>query len=1812
MKKLTKRTLALMLALVMAIPTIFVLPSTASAAESSIFHWTFDSGSNMQDPGSGYQFVNGQIWGSTSQNSDNYLISDGWILSRAPGAISNSANNKNWRIDFEFEMNSDSYGANRVEHILGISNSTDWSSSYGGGASFGVSTNGRIYINTLDVNTFIGDTGVRFKKHNYEKFKMSYIYYNGTVIVMMNDAVKFRKNMSSYSSLFENVQLLHISGSNGRGTFVTCHDLEGYSIGAEDVPAESVGEHLRAQYFTNSDLTKNSAADGYYLNTNGSGFKWDEIACKWPDSKAYYYCDLNSMLANTDMNQGFSIAFTGKRGGSSWQRYFEFTTGSAWSGGSVNYLYFSPKDSGYVKIKNKDGYGDSETGSPGSMKDDGGWHSWMITVKEGQFTVYCDGTSCGTVSDSNRVATSWFNYIKNNGKLLVGASSYDDPAFTGYIRDFRVYDTYINSDQIANMPSATTTLNPSNRSCVSNNSGRWSNGRVNIVNDGKKGSTSAGLYKFDINSFPSAGYVDWASATFTVQSASNENMSHHQIDFYCVNYENVKNYINGGHYSVDWGEGTTGTTNYRNNLGLNASTYIGTMQHTGMKDGATVTVSLTEPLIKARNNGWSSIVLVAVQRNISNDGSPWSDTWLYDPIVMASVCEVSSDGSYQDLTEAITNYEAKMASAPYTNMKAAYDAYVLANRYADAMYYGNATPTTAQVQNVTNALLAATENMKPWTYRTGDMTRSGDYTVNKSDLVTNVNTGSSGGIKVNGYSDKMDNVVYAMGVGDQANNGDTWYKSKNAWTKISMALEYGPIVFLYDGVTTPAMPISLKSYYSNWDGDWRSIYINGTADLQLGACWHGRRDNSRGYSTAYDRTYHTDNNNANSPDDGKSTYYYSTTLYYTGGNSSGFSNYVREYSSIAWGGHSEEWNNLTGSNNTHIYIVDYKSLRDKIAAKLPTIRKVADYKEGGMADLLTKMDNALELDPNHYIMYYSSEQNTQSAQEISGASTLGSAIGTNVSALNGATATADADTYDNLKAEMRSAHASSPTGNSAKTDYDAGFESLNATYTKTSVNNFRSEYELSVWHFGCLIDWPYSHGEVPASGRLTRLQNTHHGLEARASFTALDAAKDSAINELNSLASANTTSSVAAARTYLTNAAQFPYEYSADRTDTGVSKNSEIATEATKFSNWKTAHPLEAKADFSALDLAKNTWTAYLNSAAITSAYTTSSRTALSNYINSATEFPLENTADRNDTGTSQNTAISNEVDKYTAIVTNNKSTHPETYLDPVADLTYFDAEYDKANTFLNSQVGKAAEYTEASVQAVVNAVTAAANAEGANKSVQTIANANAEARADYGQAVQEDANDFADDIKNALDGLVKVAAVAPVGVDTSAFVAAVNKINNFDPDAYENSASISSAYAGVNAVLGTDAEDNEIQVDYKGAKINVLKDGSSITQQDIEDATNAILDALTVSTKKYVITTEGETGDVTCNSGSLDAENKAPYGTTIKCDSGNDETAWYLEIRTGSMHKELAFQGYGRRFQTKVLGTTKIKAVKKTESQKKVKIVRKYGDNPITDKSPVQFVDYVAAGGTFELPAAPAIAFYEFDKYYIGETGYAAGASVTISEDTEIIARYTVKSGADCAINVQSDNTQNQTVAYNTKVSLTGANDTYGWVEAIDATHYRPFKIGKDVEFFASESTELKAVTKSEFDGYKFTFPCVNLRKGGIIESDGKKVFNAQLVNDGKEIQEYGILIAAPLTKAGSTPIAIENLLPSMVIIENSGKHEGENAYQILRAKSTKLVGANQFTISVSSLPSEYIYRGYAIYKDANGNLQTVYSEAM
>ncbi len=509
------------------------------------------------------------------------------------------------------------------------------------------------------------------------------------------------------------------------------------------------------------------------------------------------------------------------------------------------------------------------------------------------------------------------------------------------------------------------------------------------------------------------------------------------------------------------------------------------------------------------------------------------------------------------------------------------------------------------------------------------------------------------------------------------------------------------------------------------------------------------------------------------------------------------------------------------------------------------------------------------------------------------------------------------------------------------------------------------------------------------------------------------------------------------------------------------------------------------------------------------------------------------------------------------------------------ADLTKLENAYNKADSLLLSLDGKIAQYDASSVNALVNATTAT--------NVSKYLNADAETKAEYSDSVQTDADSLADDILAAYDGL-KVAANDVSAETVDAYETAVATISKLDPDAYNQTQSITTAISTTNTIVG------DSTVEYGDATINVI--AMSASDQDVQDATTVILSALTTSVKTYTIKTYG-VDEVSFNNGTFSGDGgtyTATYGTTVTC-VGDPSSAWYLGVKTNTTEKKLAYYGYGRRLQVKVMGNMEIKAVQPTDSNYQIKIVRDY-DN--TDTAPVQYVDYVSSGYEFELPSAPAFAYYTFAGYDIGGTNYNAGDKITVNADTEIIAKYNYNNDVQFAINT---NKGNESAAYNGKVSFEGDEDTYAWVEQVGDNSYRPFYIGKDLSFFATESTSLTAVDEETFNNYNFTLPVVNLRQSGAMVSGTRTIFNAQLVDGGREIKEYGILVG------------VGNFTDEDLTIENSGKHE---EYTVVRAKSTRLVGANQFSIAINNLPDGYKYRGYVIYENGDNEFVTNYTDIM
>ncbi|MBR3737495.1 MAG: hypothetical protein IKN26_02040, partial [Eubacterium sp.] len=177
--------------------------------------------------------------------------------------------------------------------------------------------------------------------------------------------------------------------------------------------------------------------------------------------------------------------------------------------------------------------------------------------------------------------------------------------------------------------------------------------------------------------------------------------------------------------------------------------------------------------------------------------------------------------------------------------------------------------------------------------------------------------------------------------------------------------------------------------------------------------------------------------------------------------------------------------------------------------------------------------------------------------------------------------------------------------------------------------------------------------------------------------------------------------------------------------------------------------------------------------------------------------------------------------------------------------------------------------------------------------------------------------------------------------------------------------------------------------------------------------------------------------------------------------------------------------------------------------------------------------------------------------------------------------------------------------VMYNTKINVSDEN-AYGWAELIKDgknINYRPYYIGSDMGFYAIETATIKALTKAEWDSFNFSLPAINIKQNDalIVTSADKTraIFNGQTVIDkNSSVLEYGLLIG----KEKTAPLDEYNLT-----IDNVGS---TSAYSVIRAKSTKSIGANQFTISVTSLSGNIAYRGYLIYQSPSGEIKTIYTD--
>ena len=528
------------------------------------------------------------------------------------------------------------------------------------------------------------------------------------------------------------------------------------------------------------------------------------------------------------------------------------------------------------------------------------------------------------------------------------------------------------------------------------------------------------------------------------------------------------------------------------------------------------------------------------------------------------------------------------------------------------------------------------------------------------------------------------------------------------------------------------------------------------------------------------------------------------------------------------------------------------------------------------------------------------------------------------------------------------------------------------------------------------------------------------------------------------------------------------------------------------------------------------------------------------------------------------------------------------------ADFSELDLAYNKADSLLSSLNGSAARYYKDSVEALIEAVESS-----------TYANTSATERADTSKsAAQLVINSEAQAINDALSAL----ELTPSEVDVDAYIQAITIAENIDSDAF----------------FCTQGETNEIvemATDLvTGESVNYTSDeGTSViatiseaAQQSALDATaGIIISYLADNIRSYDITVFGD-AEVSFSNNGKDTQIsqnvfRATYNNTAVFQSATEDTAWYMEYESQNASRTKQYQGSGDTYSTQVIGNINVYAQTRNEqTPNKVTVVRDY-QNGIFPVSLISFVN-----DTYSLPQAPAISGYDFVGYFVGEE-QVSGTLTGIDKDMAIAARYEEKSQGEYSVIISSTSGEslyaNEAAAYNTKVSVSDSN-AYAFVEKIaGANNYRPFYIGSDLTFYVAETTEIKAVTKAEFDAFNFALPCINARQSSVRTealSDGTKAyFNGQIVDDPSGsalILEYGYLVGK---KINSLPSESE------LVLNNSGTNEN---YRIIRAKSTKPVGANQFTVAVSKIEDDIIYRGYITYQTggANGKIVTVYTDCV
>lgn len=449
---------------------------------------------------------------------------------------------------------------------------------------------------------------------------------------------------------------------------------------------------------------------------------------------------------------------------------------------------------------------------------------------------------------------------------------------------------------------------------------------------------------------------------------------------------------------------------------------------------------------------------------------------------------MNTDASLADVDTTLAKYETayknmvadiKANGSIYTQLQPAYDAYVKLCKARDAYVYGE--DTNVNFTTLTAKLDAAILNMVKWTSPTGNAQPIFGKSGNNENLVTS--------------TDAYSNLLYSQ---RYDSNGQALFTttSGTAWNyrKSEFQIGYNSTVMMFDGVTTPSMPIMLMTHF--WKGDswgqskksatYTCYPVSSTSDasselsvLKFASNWKTNKGDDWRFDNAWGGTSGQTGYNSTTyfegppfdPNNNKWGNYcqYSNVLKFNTDTSWSTDEYYKDYSSglswcYGWSGtgginSNNPLQNLFGTGSAPVYIVNYKALLDATSTatgKLPAT--VDTYKQGGLSTFLGYIDNATAYNPND------ARTNAASASDV--VSNFNNAVTPLINNLKNSSHSSDNINYQSLRNQMDNYLAD-------KTGYLD-----DAVYTAESIADYKKVFDAAKTLFTYLegTNYDYSNG----------------------------------------------------------------------------------------------------------------------------------------------------------------------------------------------------------------------------------------------------------------------------------------------------------------------------------------------------------------------------------------------------------------------------------------------------------------------------------------------------------------------------------------------------------------------------------------------------------------------------------------------------------------------------------------------------------------------------------------------------------------